>query len=142
ACGSYPVGGRWGQNFTLDTSKYSRLAIRMYTDKVDPFGIRFIWDRSCNYAASRTVTEPQTIKTGWHTYTFDFNSIALDAATVQTPWSSGSITGLAVLPTTQSGANIQVEYIRLEDPNSCGSYTASYTATAAGNNGYYNLYLD
>jgi Bacterial Ig domain len=143
-CGSYPIGGRYGPNYTIDTSKYKKLSVRMYTDASDSFGIRTIWDRDCNYASSRSITNASPIKVGWNTYTIDLTTIGIDASssTNTSAWTAGSITGLAILPTTTTGANIHVDYVRLEDPTSCGSTTTTFNATTTGNNNLYSLWLD
>lgn len=143
ACGGYPVGGRYGALLNLDTTKYTSFSVKMTTDAVDQQGFRMIWDRGCNYANVRTVTTPSPIKVGTHVYTVDMNSQGMDANSTSTdPWSAGSITGFAFLPTITSGANISVEYIRLEDPTSCGSTNVTYNATAAGNDTRYSIWLD
>lgn len=142
-CGSDPIGGRWGQNLNVSTSKYSTFSVRMCTPTIDPAGFRLIWNRSCDYVPSRTVTSAQPIKTGCNVYRVDLNSIGIsgsDSSNVS-PWSSGSITGFALQP-TQIAQNVQIDYIKLEDPSSCGSTAVSYTATTSGNDDLFSLYID
>lgn len=144
-CGSYPVGGRWGQNVPVDVTKYKTLSIRMYTDKVDPYGIRLLWDRDCNYANIRTGTSATAIpiQTGWHTYTVDLTQLVPEGQNDSRTWSQGSITGFSILPTTQAGANVVIDWIRLEDPNSCNSnVTVPFDASSASNDNLVSLYLD
>lgn len=140
---SEPSGGRYGENFPIDTSKYTQFVMRMYTDTLDSGGYRLIWNRGDNYTTSRTITSFNSTKTGWNLYRLNLNgaTIAGDSSNTN-PWSSGSITGFAVLPHASTGAAVQVDYIRLEDTSSCGSETISYTATPSGGENYVNLYVD
>ena len=142
ACGAYPIGGRYGENFTLDTTKYTTLSLRMNTDLPDSFGFRMIWNRDCNYAENRSVTVPSPIRVGWNTYSVDLNTIGLDTTSDTRTWAAGSITGLAILPTTTAGASISVDSIRLEDPNSCGTDNLGFNATTAGNDNLYSIWID
>ena len=144
-CGSYPVGGRWGQNIPVDVTKYKTMSIRMYTDKVDPYGIRLLWDRDCNYANMRTGTSATAIpiQTGWHTYTVNLAQLVPEGQNDSRTWTQGSITGFAVLPTTQAGANVVIDWIRLEDPSSCNAnVTIPFDAGGGANDTLVSLYLD
>ena len=144
-CGSYPVGGRWGQNVPIDVTKYKTLSIRMYTDKVDPYGVRLLWDRDCNYANLRTGTSATAIpiQTGWHTYTVNLAQLVPEGQNDSRTWTQGSITGFAVLPTTQAGANVVIDWIRLEDPSSCNAnVTIPFDAGGGANDTLVSLYLD
>lgn len=142
-CYTEPVGCRWGQNLNIDTTKYRKFSIRMFTDKADPWGLQMIWDRGCNYANTRTVIQALPTKPGWHTYTWDLNMDAHPYSnSVMSPWSQGSITGFAVMPATQGGANIAVDWIRIEDPDSCGSTKVGYDALPRYGASRFNLYID
>jgi len=146
-CGAVPSAGRWGQNYDLDTSKYTSLTMRMNTDKLDVAaggGIKLIWNRSCDYTLSRTVTTTTPVQTGWHNYQIDLSNIAISSgeSSNTSPWSSGSITGFAMMPTQQNGANVNIDYIRLEDPSSCGTLNLNYGAVTQNNNDHFNLYID
>lgn len=144
-CGAYPIGGRFGQNYPIDTAKYTQLSMRMYTDAVDNIGVRMIWDRNCSYANERTITSGESpLKVGWNNYTINLNTVTADtsASSSTLPWSSGSIMGFAVIPTTSVGANLSIDSVRLEDPTTCGSSSTTYTATTAGNNSLYSVWLD
>lgn len=143
-CGSYPVGGRWGQDLSLSTSKYTKLSVRLNSSVADDRGLRMIWDRSCSYANVRSVTTGVPIQAGWSTYTIDLPSTTIESgqSTSTSSWAAGSINGLAILPTTAIGNQIQIDWIRLEDPSSCGMASASYTATPNGMNNYYSVWLD
>lgn len=144
ACGGHPSGGRYGQDFHLDTNKYTRLSLRMYVDKVDPHGMRIMFNRGCNYVSNRSVSKLIPIRTGWHTYTIDLNTLEIEPDSDIRPWSAGSITGLALRPTTQTDAVVMIDWVRLEDPNSCNaqSVTTNYSTSPLGNNDLYSLYLD
>jgi hypothetical protein len=143
ACGSYPLGGKWGQNYSLNTADYSTLSFKMFIDKADPQGLRLIWDRSCNYASTRTVTLPYPTEVGWHTYSVALNSLNIDqGSTSKQPWISGSITGFAVLPAVLSGANIKFDWIRLENPNTCEGSSVAYTVSSVGNNDLGSIWID
>jgi hypothetical protein len=142
-CGSYPVGGRWGQDLNVDTTKYKNLSFKMYQDKFDPQGYRLIWDRSCNYANSRTVTLPSKTKVGWSTYNLDLTNATIDTSSPnKAGWNSGSVTGFALMPTTVSGSQIKLDWIKLEDPTTCGSTNVSTVATTQSNNNLYSVWLD
>jgi hypothetical protein len=142
-CGAHPVGGRFGQNIDLSTTKYKRLALRMYNSVEDSGGLRLIWNRDCDYVPNRTVTALQTTKKGWHTYYIDLDSIGISSteSSNANPWSSGSVKGFAISP-AQTAQNAMIDFIRLEDPTSCGSTSVSYTATATGSDSLFSVYID
>lgn len=144
--GSHAAGGRYGETLNLDPTKFTHLSIRMKNDKVDPHGMLVMFDRGRNYATQRSVSEADAIptKTGWNTYTINLPALPLSSAGDTRSWTAGSITGLALRPTTQSGASIELDWVRLEDPSSCSSSSSSisYSANASGGNEYFNLYLD
>lgn len=142
ACGAHPVGGRYGQNLNLDVSKYTTLVFRMYSSSVDSLGYRLIWDRDCNYANVRSVTNPSPVSEGWNTYTMNLTTASLDSGSSTTPWSSGSITGFAMLPTVVNAANIKLDWLDIVDPDSCGTTSVSYSATTSGNERRVSLFLD
>jgi hypothetical protein len=129
-CGAFPIGGRWGQNLTLDRQKYSRLVIRLYSTMEDPFGIRLIMDRSCNYGVTRTVTAAQQypLSIGWQTLSIDLNSVQFDAGASSNleSWVSKEVTGLAIMPTVMKGNHFMIDWIRLEDPSTCSDSKAPY----------------
>ena len=142
--GTYRSGARFGQDLPLDTSKYRVLHVRMYTDSVDSGGMKLIWNRGDDYVAARSVSQFIPIETGWHTYTVDLNSLPLSAAESSDlrPWSAGSITGFAIQPTQQANAHVAIDWIRLEDPASCGTYDVTYRLGTGAAGGYLNIYLD
>jgi hypothetical protein len=142
ACGAYPAGGRYGQKLNIDVSKYRTLVFRLYSSSADSLGYRLIWDRSCNYANVRSITSPSPVSEGWNSYTMNLSSASLDAGSNTSPWSSGSITGFAMLPTVVNGANIKLDYLDIVDQDSCGTTSISYSATTSGSDRRVSLFLD
>lgn len=144
ACWMVRSSGRHGQDYPIDTSKYTRLVIRMYTDTIDPGGIKLLFPRGCDHGRTRTVSTFYPTQVGWHTYTIDLNSLSISTSesTDTRSWSEGSITGIGIMPHTQTGAVVAVDWIRLEDPTSCSSANVNYTANAVGGKNRVNLYLD
>ena len=155
-CGSYPIGGRFGAktslgydhviNFTPTlANKYNRLSVRMFHPAVTAgsgASVRIRYDRDCSYGNKMSISSANGLKEGWHTYTFDLTQTP--SAGVTTPWSSGDVTGLAIEPTQQGNAQVQVDWVRLEDATSCASANISvpYSATTTNNNDLMRFYLD
>lgn len=137
------VGGRWGNNTPIDTSKYTTMTVRMGLASLDAGqGLRFVWNRGSDYGKYLTFTNNTTTKAGWGSYTVNFNTVGIDASSDDTSgWSTGNIKGIGILPTVTT-QNVSVDFVRLEDPTSCGSGTVQYTVTASGTNDYFNLYVD
>lgn len=142
--GSALVGGRYGQALNVDRSKFTHFTVRMSTDLEDPFGFNFLWDRGFDYATLRAVTDRVSTNTGWDTYTLDLNTLGISAveSSSTNPWSTEEVTGLAFRPATLVGSNIKIDYIRLEDPSSCGNYSFNYGVTASGSDNRTSIYLD
>ena len=143
-----PVGGRWGENYPIDTSKYKQLTVRMNTAVTDPsiYGLRILWHRGKLGAggAERTITSLGSIPTkkGFNNYTVDLSGISLDgSSTNAASWTSAAVTGFGLYPILTS-TNGQIDYVRLEDPTSCGSQNVTYTSSSSGNNDLLSFYLD
>jgi hypothetical protein len=147
--GAYSVGGRWGQNIGFDSTKYTRFSIKYSADKSDEVGLRMVWDRSKNYAVDRNVvlTGVNKFQTGNRTYSIDLPSLGdstfQDDSTNRTLWNANPVTGLALIPVTKSGAEVNIDWIRLEDPTTCTGLgqSLSYNAAASGNDNLMNIYL-
>ena len=128
-----PVGGRWGQNYPIDTSKYKSLTVRMGLDFDDTslYGLRAFWHRGklSESGAERTLVKLGTIitKPGTRSYTIDLSSLAVfDSNLSSVPgWTSAPVTGFGIYPAVNTGAG-RIDYIRLEDPTTCGSTSVSY----------------
>ncbi len=146
--GSTLSSGRYGQDLDLSSvraQKYRQLAIRMYTDTPEPnSGLRFIFNRGTDYVPNRTVTQRFPTKAGWHVYRFDMPTIpiSLGESSNANPWSSGSITSLAVMPAALAGSQISIDYIRLEDPASCPTINVGYQASPNADGTRHSLFLD
>lgn len=144
-----PVGGRWGQNVPIDTSRFKHLTVRMNLDVNDPiqFGLRVLWHRGKSGASGseRTVTNLGTIPTlsGWRSYSIDLSSLNTfdGSSTSAQPWTSAAVHGFGIYPLVSIGAG-QIDYIRLDDPASCDSKSVSYTSSSSGNNDLLSFYLD
>ena len=143
--GAFSIGGRWGPRIGFDSTKYTRFSMKFSTDTSDPYGVRMIWDRGQNYANNRNI-----VFTGQNIYHTGNNVISVDltsnSLSTTTKWVDAPVTGLAIIPTTLSGTNVAVDWIRLEDPTTCsgGGFTPqslSYTAAASGNDNLMSLYL-
>jgi len=137
------LGGRWGSNTPINTAKYTTMTVRMGLENLDAGqGLRFVWNRGADYGKYLTFTNKTPTRAGWGSYTVNLNSIGIDPASEDTSaWSTGNIKGFGVLPTV-TNQTVSVDYVRLEDPTSCGSGNVQYTVTAAGNDDYFNLYVD
>ena len=155
-CGSYPVGGRFGAKTSLGydhvinftpalATKYNRLTVRMYHPAVTTgsgASMRVRYDRDCSYGNQLSISPTKGLKEGWHTYSFDLTQTP--ASGVTTPWTSGDVTGLAIEPTQQSNAQVQVDWVRLEDPSSCSNAGVSipFTAGVTNNNTLMRFFVD
>ena len=137
------IGGRWGNNTPIDTAKYTSMTVRMGLASLDAgHGLRFVWNRGSDYGKFLTYTTPTTTKAGWGNYSVNLNSIGIDSSSEDvSAWSTGNIKGFGILPTVNT-QGVSIDYVRLEDPTSCGSGTVQYTVTPASNNNYFNLYID
>ncbi|NMC63883.1 MAG: hypothetical protein GYA55_12035 [SAR324 cluster bacterium] len=145
ALSNQTVGGRFGQDYPIDTSKYTQLSIRMHTDIADNNGgIKIILDRGVGYVVARTVSQLIPTLPGWHTYTVDMNTLAISASesTDTRAWSAGSVTGLALQPVQTKGVQVTIDWIRLEDPLSCETLSLAYGSLSTNVGDKYNSYLD
>ncbi len=144
-----PVGGRWGQQFPINSSKYRYLTVRMNqpTPDLEIHGLRVLWHRGRSGASGseRTVTNLGAIPVGkgWRSYSVDLAAInSFDGVSVNPAnWASAPIHGFALYPMVATNSG-QIDYIRLEDPASCGSVNVPYTASAVGNRDLLSFYLD
>jgi hypothetical protein len=138
-----PLGGRWGSTTPIDTNKYKSLTVRMSMDTLDNGqGLRFVWNRTPDYGRQNTFTNKIVTRTGWASYSVDFTNIGIDSLSENTtPWSSGTIEGLGVLPSVTL-QRVAVDYVRLEDPSSCGSANLNYTVSPSANGSLYSMYID
>lgn len=141
--GSHAAGGRFGENFSLDVAKYNTLTVRMSSSVDDPLGLRILFHRGQTYTANRSMSNSNLIpiRAGWNNYTVDLNSLALVGDNVQ-PWSAGNIKGLALRTTHQTGSDMQVDYVRLEDPTSCSTPVSIPYATTASSYDLMSTFLD
>jgi hypothetical protein len=80
---------------------------------------------------------------GWKTYIIDLNSVPLSnsAGTDPRPWNQGPITGLGIYPSV-TPQNVSIDYVRLEDPASCGTTPLNVSASPSGDNNRFSLFLD
>lgn len=144
-------GARWGSKLPLMdssvASKYKWLTLKMYIDPSTPEtnGWQALINRGCDSSINYTITNHQTAKPGWNTYKIDLSSssnISSSESKTTASWTTGSITGLAIKPASESGINAKVDYIRLEDASSCQSVAIDYMATSTADGNKFNLYLD
>lgn len=144
-------GSRWGEQLPLVNAdvaaKYTNLTVRMYIDPTTPetLGWTTLINRSCDATQNYTITNYMDVVTGWQNYTVDLSdssNIDTGASLDDSAWTTGNITGLAIKPAQLDGRIGKVDYIRLEDPDSCATTSSSFTATATGSASLYNLYLD
>jgi hypothetical protein len=147
--GVQPVGGRWGQNFPIDTTQFKTLTIRMNLGVQDPaqFGVRVLWHRGKSgiVASERTITNLGTLPTtpGWRNYSIDLSTLTGFDGSSANPqsWTSAPVHGFGIYPLVSTGSG-QIDYIRLENPASCGSTSVAYTSSSSGNNDLLSFYLD
>ena len=121
-CGAFPVGGRYGANYQINTNKYDQFSIRLCSDQADAGGMRLVWERDCGYVPQRTITQPLPLQAGCWVYSFNLKTeVAIDPAAsgVLDGWAAGSITGFGIMPSMRVGASIQIDWIKIEDSTSC-----------------------
>lgn len=137
------VGGRWGINTPINTSKYTTMTVKMGLQTLDAGqGLRFLWNRGDDYGKYLTFTNKTPTRAGWGSYSVNFNTVGIDPSSDDTNgWSTGNIRGLGILPTV-TNQTVNVDYVRLEDPATCGSGNVQYTVTASGSDTLFNLYVD
>lgn len=126
-----PSPGVYGINTPIDASKYTQLSFRMYLSAVGASdGGQVIWYRDSwlnatghSWGASNLFTLVQ----GWHVYTLDLPTLGHVAGDID--W-SGLIQGLRLDPTSASGVEIKIDWVRLTDPDGASSaYGITYTNT-------------
>ena len=122
--GGYPAMpyGRDGWLKSIDTTRYTRVSLRMYLSSV-PVGssgvISWFTDGYKDSAhqgafpiSSTAKYQGQLLRAGWNTYDFLItNHIA------QRPW-AGRVTGFRVMPINRSGIGVKVDWLRLYKPRS------------------------
>lgn len=134
------VGGRWGEQYPIDTSKYNTLSIRMFTDVASH--IQILWNTGQDYMVNWVQSAPIYTSPGWNVYTVDLNTIGhflYNGANL--PWNAVPATGLRIDPTAIQGATIIIDWISLYSDDNCGSFLPSITKDLEASE-YFNLYLD
>ena len=122
-CGAQPVGGRYGQVYPIDTTRYTKMSIRFWTDTASFFQV--LAHTGCDYAKDWTITNQIFTDVGWQTYTVDLPSMGInDSIGGDVPWTAKNKTGLAIHPTVIQGANFKIDWIRLH--SSGGNCTQDY----------------
>ena len=123
--GSLPYG-RDGRLHPIDTSRYSRMSVRMFSTVAATAQVYWFACgapvASC-FGATQFLTKP-----GWQTY-----DIAMANTTGTAVAWSGTMTGLRLYPSATANATIALDHIRLYKPSAASSVTVSNTgATGAG----------
>ncbi len=113
--GALPLG-RDSRLIPIDAVKYTRLSVRMYSDKAD---VAQIWWYRCLEPEQRCFGATQfRTEAGWQTY-----DVALVNTTgTQSPW-AGSMSGIRLDPIASKGGNIQLDYLRLYQPTAAARVT-------------------
>lgn len=128
-CGAHAAGGRWGSEAPIDTTKYTRFSMRMFTNVASSFQLS--WNQDCSYQLKYLVTKDIPTKVGWHTYVVDLpNQPVISVEGGVGTWSSLPATSFRIDPTSASGATVMIDWARLEDPTTCGNGSATSRLTA------------
>lgn len=135
------AGGRYGQDFPIDTTKYHKLAIRLYVSAGDYMQVS--WNTGLDFFGDGfVISSAIPVSAGWHEYEVELNGIPTWYAPTL-PWNALAATGLRIYLTAPAGANFKVDWIKLYGEANCsGNYTVQYSAAADGSGNRYNLYLD
>jgi hypothetical protein len=150
--------GRTGDNYPIDSTTYKVVAMRIRTDTggqcpaSSNWGdgtanastschTSFLWNKGSLYDSPATTNQTNAIAAndGWGIYFIDLSTIGSNPSPGNTTvnWGSGSIGDLRYnLPAT-SGANVEVNWIRLVPNN-----LTNYTITWSGFSGNVDIYLD
>jgi hypothetical protein len=146
-----PVGGRWGQLFPVHSSKYKHLTVRANysSSESDSYGLRVLWFRGKldDSTAERTITKTGLVPTfsGFRNYSLDLSILNTGNLESNVPgpplWTSAQLTGFGLYPMVELNS-AQIDYIRLEDPTTCGSTVVNYNSLSLGNDDLVSFYLD
>jgi hypothetical protein len=121
---------RSGSLFPINAAKYHCLYTRMKIETSSSDTMRIFWfgDKylgNGQFGVTKSITIPTT---GWQLYSIDLN-LNFDAANSNTSWNNAQYwRGLRFDPTTRSGINFAVDWVRLTD---CASDNTTLTWTAS-----------
>lgn len=110
-----PSLGRYGINYPIDTAKYTQLSVRMYLGSVggDDRG-QVLWFANSELNASEWgASQFFTLESGWRTYTIN---LAQPKVAGNREW-TGLLQGLRLDPTTASGVEVKIDWVRLTGPD-------------------------
>ena len=113
----------------------------MNTDTTDTSGLRVLFQRACAFEESYTDLGQFPLVKGWQTKIVNLNSATLNSSFNTSAWSTGNILSFGVLPTLQN-ANIQVDWMKLEDSSSCGTTNTTYSFATVGNDDLFTIWID
>ncbi len=118
---------RYGTVFPIDTSRYSSISVRMFTN-VNSF-IQIYWATSDSFG----ITAPVNTYAGeWRTYTIDLATQGRsDGNGPSANWVSGNKNQIRIDPSHISGAEVKIDWIQLtRAPSSCGSLSSTFQGGA------------
>lgn len=128
-CGAHAAAGRWGADTPIDTTKYTRVAIRMWTDVAS--GMQISWNQDCSYHLKYLVTKDIPTKTGWNTYLIDMPSQSVTSVEGGTgTWTTAPATSFRIDPTSATGATVRIDWVRLENPATCATGAVSMSSSS------------
>lgn len=128
------VGEKSGANYPIDTNRYTRLHVRMYSDRQT--GTRVFWFRK-NERTPAGASDIFTLYPGWNIYSFD---LTVPYGNETNNWRQlGSVAGLRFdAPWGASNSNVQVDWARLT-PNNGNLIEAKWSYS--GGNDQASIYL-
>ncbi|MFN7974293.1 MAG: Ig-like domain-containing protein [Acidobacteriota bacterium] len=102
-----------GVFYPIDATKYTRLSIRMYTDK--PGYMRLLYYRQPGWIVDTAASNYVTLITGWNVYDIDLNALGgyCAGASCSIPGWGGTVLGFGIEPNTANSANVQIDWVRL-----------------------------
>ncbi|MDW8103271.1 MAG: hypothetical protein RMK30_10420 [Anaerolineae bacterium] len=146
------VGAR--DQYAIDTSKYTFLSFRLYTEHRTNYAVYWTgakpvrWPTTDNYFAGRdgcyTGNNFIPWPAGWRIYFFDLTQVNGDPGAQNGAWQDQSLVrGLRIDPSIYAPANtlIQIDWIRLTNPNTSPVINIKWTTTGADNNDLVDIWV-
>lgn len=134
--GAIPVH-RYGEEHPIDSATYTHLNVRMYASAQTIATVS--WSIDINTYATTLFTAYQ----GWHVYDINLSTATINtSAGSNVNWSQRSWEGFEIFPANASGVTLQVDWIQLVAPSTCGSFNVGYSVTGTGSANRLGLAID